>query len=298
MFKDARNLAKLTLCLVPEGPLLIKSREGLDPTRPDMEFVRLKTPYGEALYVPGSSLKGVIRSAIEALLKTMDKSTPPICDPLDPREGACTSQRNKQLKNIPRSGKLPYKDHCDVCKMFGSTELAGRIRVGDLMPWRIEQAAEERKQAVKALDSHLSVRTGVAIDRRTGQAKGGALYELETVCGGEFYGEITMQNIELWQLGLLWLALTRLDDGTLRLGLGKSRGLGRVRLTVERFTFEQFGARALQTGVLYGAGSQDERLEVQVASTGGILGRRFEFRPSDLPVVHDEFIRQAERRYM
>lgn len=166
------------------------------------------------------------------------------------------------------------------------------------MPWRIEQEAKGREQAVKVLDSHLSMRTGVAIDRRTGQAKGGALYKLETVCGGAFYGEIAMQNIGLWQLGLLWLVLDRLDDGTLRLGFGKSRGLGRVRLTVEGFAFEQFGAYTRQSGALCGGDSNDERLEVQVASTGGVLGRRFDFETTELSTVYDGLIRCAEGRYM
>jgi CRISPR/Cas system CSM-associated protein Csm3 (group 7 of RAMP superfamily) len=96
MFKEARNLAKLTLSLAPDGAFLIKSREGLDPTRPDMEFVRLNTPYGDALYVPGSTLKGVVRFATEALLKSIDQLTPPICDPLDLQNGACTSRRSRE----------------------------------------------------------------------------------------------------------------------------------------------------------------------------------------------------------
>jgi CRISPR-associated protein Csm3 len=298
MFKEARNLAKLTLCLVPEGPFLIKSREGLVPTRPDMEFVRLNTPYGEALYVPGSSLKGAVRAATEALLKSIDKINPPICDPLDLRDGACTSQRNKQRRGLRNRDSLPYSAHCDVCKTFGSTELAGRVRFGDLLPWRTVQEAAEREQAVQALASHLSVRTGVAIDRRTGQAKGGALYEMETICGGTFYGEIAVQNVGLWQLGLLWLVLDRVDDGTLRLGFGKSRGLGRVRLAVEHFTFEQFGPFTRITGALHGADSNDEQLAVPATSTGGLLGRRFDFAASELPIVHNGLLHMAERRYV
>jgi CRISPR-associated RAMP protein (TIGR02581 family) len=298
MFKEARNLAKLTLCLAPEGPFLIKAREGLDPTRPDMEFVRLNTPYGEALYVPGSSLKEAVRATTEALLKSVGQLNPLICDPLDLREGACTSARNKQRKGIRRGDSLPYRDHCDACKTFGSTELAGRVRFGDLLPWHTKQNVEERQQAIQTLASHLNVRTGVAIDRRTGQAKGGALYEMETICGGDFYGEIAFQNIGLWQLGLLWLVLDRVDDGTLRLGFGKSRGLGRVRLTVERLTFEQFGPFARTSGTLHGADSNDEQLAVSVASTGGPLGRRFEFAAPELSAVHDGLLRLAEQRYM
>ena len=231
-------------------------------------------------------------------LQSIGKLNPPICDPLDLREGACTSVRNRQRKGVQRGASLPYRDHCDACKTFGSTELAGRVRFGDLLPWRTKQNVEERQQAVKALASHLSVRTGVAIDRRTGQAKGGALYEMETVCGGTFYGEIAFQNVGLWQLGLLWLGLDLVDDGTLRLGFGKSRGLGRVRLTVEQLTVEQFGPFTRSSGALHGADSNDEQLAVSVASAGGPLGRRFEFTTSDLSTVHDGFLRLAEQRYM
>jgi hypothetical protein len=120
---------------------------------------------------------------------------------------------------------------------------------------------------------------------------------METICGGIFYGEIAFQNVGLWQLGLLWLVLDRVDDGTLRLGFGKSRGLGRVRLTVESLTFEQFGPFARTPGVLHGADSNDEQLAVSVASTGGPLGRRFEFAALALSAVHDGLLRLAEQRY-
>ncbi len=59
MHKRLLNEAILSIAIEPHGPILIKAGDkGADPTLPDMEFVRTNgTPY-----LPGSSLKGVIRA--------------------------------------------------------------------------------------------------------------------------------------------------------------------------------------------------------------------------------------------
>ena len=45
----------------PDGPILIKAGDtgAVDPTRPDMEFVRAWYNGQETVYLPGSSLKGM-----------------------------------------------------------------------------------------------------------------------------------------------------------------------------------------------------------------------------------------------
>jgi CRISPR-associated protein Csm3 len=239
MFSTAQNIARIRISLIPEGPFLIKSRDSLDPTRPDMEFVRLTTPLGETPYVPGSSLKGVVRSSMEALLRSL-KTTPEICNPLDLRTG-CVSRDKRDRLNLRRDQKVPLQNVCDVCKTFGNTETAGRVHIGDLLPWEITDTSDIRKERMEALRKSIVPRTSVAIDRRTGGSSGGALFEMETLCGGEFFGEVLIENYGLWQLGLLLLMFHRVDDGTLRLGFGKSRGLGRVRLTVKELVVKQYG---------------------------------------------------------
>ena len=85
-------------------------------------------------------------------------------------------------------------------------------------------------------------RPGVKIDRRTGTAAREALYEVEVVTSGSFFGEMTIRNYQLWQVGLLALVFRDINEGFQRVGAMKSRGLGRVKMTVEELRIEQFGS--------------------------------------------------------
>src|SRR5204862_7823670 len=84
------NEATLSLSLTPDGPILIKAGEGeADPTRPDMSFVRTIRGGEETVYLPGSSLKGVLRAHCERLARTVDsddarrqRGKPLACNPV------------------------------------------------------------------------------------------------------------------------------------------------------------------------------------------------------------------------
>ena len=66
----------LEVKIIPDGPILVKSpQEGtVDPAVPDMSFVRTRSPVsghsGLTVYLPGSSLKGVLRSPWDFVLKS------------------------------------------------------------------------------------------------------------------------------------------------------------------------------------------------------------------------------------
>jgi len=292
MFSQTDNIAKLEISLMPDGPLLVKAREGLDPTHPDMEFVRLTTPYGDSIYVPGSSLKGVVRSAAEALLRALGREA---CDASD--TGGTCPRLKKNLQDR-RTRKLPYDQHCDICKVFGSTDLASRVTFGDLFPWKLEDEEARRIEAVQKLRDHLSVRYGISIDRRKGSVAHGP-FEMEVLCGGTLYGEVIARNYGLWQLGMLLFVIDRIDDGTLRLGFGKSRGLGRVQLKLEKMVVEQFGRLYAETDALKGAGNDGGTLKLppNVPQTDLVLSRRFVLTLDDLKKVKQELIQQFQRRY-
>ena len=266
MFKKLHNQAKISFEVKPITPLLIQSGQtGLDPTLPDMRFIRTKCLWGEEMiFIPGSSLKGVIRSHAEKLLRTMEL---PICEiTTEPCDQAydryCRQLRSYERKrlrekpSLPRQQmvadyvedktsnelpeKSPYAIHCYPCRTFGSTSLSSRTRVVDAYPWRGDMTEGEQKKAVDKVMSGTMVRPGVAIDRKMGSVAHGP-FDFEVVTRGTFYGDIVTRNFQLWQLVLVLIALRDIDEGYEQLGYGKSRGLGRLSLDCSSLEIESYG---------------------------------------------------------
>jgi CRISPR-associated RAMP protein (TIGR02581 family) len=210
VYNQLLNEALLELTISPAGPILIKASEGAgaDPTHPDMEFVRT---LGQ-VYLPGSSLKGVVRAHAERIVRafqTENSDGRGACDPLD-RDASCGSRLRNERRTTVR-----YARSCRICRLFGNTVLASRARFTDAMP-RDALTTEQRN--------------GVAIDRVYGSASGGALFNYEIATEGTFWTRIYLRNFTLAQLALIGLALRDLGEGRVGLGFGKSRGLGQVTI--------------------------------------------------------------------
>src|SRR5688500_50018 len=120
MFKRNDNRAVLRVRLQTVSPLLIRSGEaGLDPGFADLTCVRTHhAQYGTTVFIPGSSVKGVVRSAAESSIrgKRID-NIDGACDPLNSK-ASCASKFN--ARNKPRSEDV-HKGHCLACRTFGST---------------------------------------------------------------------------------------------------------------------------------------------------------------------------------
>lgn len=89
----------------------------------------------------------------------------------------------------------------------------------------------------------LEIRDGVAIDRLTGGAAGGAKYDLEVLTRGEFGTTLDIRNFERWQLGLIALVLRDMEQGLVRVGFGKSRGMGRFRAKITNFRLTYYNQK-------------------------------------------------------
>lgn len=239
MHRQLFNQVKIIIHISPITPLLIKSgMESADPSLPDMNFVRTYNPqYGETVYIPGSSFKGVLRSYSEKILRTLEK---PCCNPSS--NSSCSKDKRSSEKTEKGTGAQLYKDSCFACKMYGSTNIASRVQCTDGYPKEGKYKTEKR--------------TGVAIDRVLGSAMGGALFDLEVVTNGVFICEIFLHNFQLWQLGLIGLTLRDLDDGYLQLGFAKSRGLGRVSAKVKEIEMSYIGKPGFN-GKLWGVGMNE-----------------------------------------
>jgi len=226
MHKTRYNALRLTLEIRPCGPLLIKAG-GLsaDPTLPDMQFVRTYHPgKGETVYIPGSSLKGVVRGFTEKVLRTVNQTNSWrwACPTFPDERGSCA----KRLEEEEDSTAV-YRQSCGACRIFGHTRLKGRVAFTDFLP---------------ATEIKTEIRYGVAISRLSHAVAQGP-FEMEVVVDGAFSGHLFLENYELWQLGLLVLALESMNNGLVKVGFGKNRGFGEVVVTVTEAQVEEAGSQ-------------------------------------------------------
>ncbi len=199
----------------------------LEPAASDLPV--LTDRFGNPL-IPGSSLKGVLRANVEGWLRAFfpdPRWRSFACDRI--ADQACVTRDRKrdivrQHRDDPaEADRLLWKESCWVCRFFGSPWVASKVRIVDLPvegPWHREW---------------LIVRDGVAIDRESETAAPKFKYDFEVVpAGTRFELEIGVENPEAYELGLLIVGRDLLNDGYALLGGGTSRGLGRVRIEVER----------------------------------------------------------------
>ena len=216
MHKRHFNEAVIELTITPTGPILIKAGEGVsDPTKPDMSFVRTLREGRETVYLPGSSLKGVLRAHCERLARTVQGNRVLACNPLHERD-ACGMRLEKE-----QSATEKYRRSCFLCRLFGNTVLSSHFRISDAHPlgqYRVEE------------------RNGVAIDRVFGSVAHGP-FNYETVTTASFQTTLFLRNFTMAQIGLLALALRDLTAERVRLGFAKSRGLGTVTARVDSLVF-------------------------------------------------------------
>ncbi len=258
MLKRMINFAQLDLTIEPIDPLLIKSGQAT-VSGVDMAFVRTYR-FGAAPepFIPGSSLKGVIRSYAEKICRSLRETPVPVCLPYvepgkekngEQGQAACGLRINK-IGRKPMPSADVYRISCPACRTFGSHNFIGRLATSDgyLTP--------AFKQAGNPI---LETRDGVAIDRLTGGPAGGAKYDLEVLTKGTFGTRIEIHNFELWQLGLVGLVLRVMEEGLIRVGIGKSRGLGRIKASVTGFYLTYIGNPQQQLVGIAASCSEKER---------------------------------------
>jgi len=231
MHKTRYNALRLLLEISPHGPLLIKAGGfSANPSLPDMQFVRTyQAEAGETVYIPGASLKGVVRGFVEKALRTLDSRNTwrwacPTFEGKKNEECNCPQrlremgQKEKELE----SWEI-YRSSCGACRLFGHTRLRGRVSFTDLFP----------SGPVKT-----ETRYGVAISRLTHAVAQGP-FEMEVAVSGAFSGQVVLENYELWQLGLLATTVEAMNQGLLKVGFGKNRGFGQVQIVVRQAHIEE-----------------------------------------------------------
>lgn len=205
-----------------------------------MAFVFSRTKAGDRYYLPGASLRGVLRQAAERAIA--ERRPDLIVDPFAASgrhagsDRAILAERERaEIEDVETVADRPdsvriYRETRPIERCFGHTLLRGR--------WSIEDAWPEENRT-----PGVTIRDGVGIDRTTGAARDQIKFDFEALTSGTFTTTLTLVNYELWQLGLLAHALAALDGGDVRLGYGTRRGLGRVRWIVRELAFRWYPER-------------------------------------------------------
>lgn len=214
--------------LVAVDPIHIgtSAKDSLNPVEIDSSV--LKDNMGNPL-IPGSSIKGVVRSYYESVVRSIDVKK--ACDVLD-KYNYCTKEKEEEIHqkglSAAETAELAYKYSCDACRLFGGRELAGKLKFKDCYA-----IIPKGKTAIIT-----EFRDGVGIDRNTGAAKGNAKYDFEIVPKGtKFDFCLIADNLDEKQTKALDFVFEYLQSGEMAVGGMSTRGFGRVKLeNVERKT--------------------------------------------------------------
>lgn len=156
-------------------------------------------------FIPGTSLKGVLRSTFERLLNATGKT---VCEIFGKNMGGC--------------GK------CLVCNLFGGGHKPGMLKIRDA--FLLSDGSSNRERVY--------IRDGVAIDRKTGKSLPGAKYDLEVVeKGTTFEGQMVIENTSTDEghytyLGGLLSLVKFFNEFVASIGAGTSKGLGNIKITL------------------------------------------------------------------
>jgi CRISPR-associated RAMP protein (TIGR02581 family) len=239
MFDIFKNRLEITGTLITVTALRISAGRSTEPIGSDLPVI--KDALGKPL-IPGSSFKGALRSRLESFLRGIDPEL--AANPAIESEWSITNERLKgkngikeeveeELKQYPEKERSAKRDSLLTEKIINETDLASLL-FGS--PW-IASKFQVRDLTVQpdAWFGQYQERDGVAIDRDTETAADGKLYDYQVVpAATPFDFKAVVENAQDWELGLLMIGLHQFETEQIPLGGGRSRGLGVVKLEIDK----------------------------------------------------------------
>ena len=266
MHKSLLNEFRLGLRVsIPEGTQVLvaeaeaEKRPNPDGSRQEVQVTVSVKDRGRA-YLPGSSLKGVLRSRAEFIANTLKNGEGGTCHLFDwletgkplPERPSCGERFKLHLAEVGEK-ELPspqyYKDACPACQLFGHTFLASRLRVTDFTD------PEGGKTSPQQF---------VAIDRVSGGAAAGKTFTQEAVREALFEGQIILKNFSLWQLGWLGFLIQDLQEGLLKIGHKQTSGRGALKVDNQSVEFRTLSPTQVPDGQIWGVGALISALEREI----------------------------------
>ncbi|UUO16833.1 type III CRISPR-associated RAMP protein Csx7 [Dolichospermum heterosporum] len=222
MFDTFKNRLEITGILTTITALRISAGRSTEPIGTDLPVI--KDALGQPL-IPGSSFKGALRSRLESFLRGIDDKF--AANPAIEKEWSITSQQMKELKESFDNDQILTQEIINktdlISRLFGSPWIASKFQVRDftVVPDTWFGQYQERD--------------GVSIDRDTETAADGKLYDFQVVpASTQFEFRAVVENAEDWELGLLMIGLHQFETEQIPLGGGRSRGLGVVKLNIDK----------------------------------------------------------------
>lgn len=186
----------------------------------DAPFIRYED--GRA-YIPGSSLRGHLRSKLEGLI---DLGLQVNKEPLDDLHikglfgYTNLNKTNGDIEKFLNRGYYGKNKKIEEKDLKNYTSMMGKIHIADLV-------IKDNKQEI--------TRDGIAIDRNTGTTKKSAKFDYNIIEDGEFNFTITLENVEDYELDLVHIGLTLIKNDLF--GGKTSRGIGKIELDISEVKY-------------------------------------------------------------
>ncbi len=237
----ARSWVLAEFTLSATGPFLTNDLAQAGRSGFDHAPVLAAYEQGVKPVLPGSSLRGALRSRAERIARTLatlrawDAGSDarsrrdrflticPACNPLTAKTTDPVASCNSQIKTLPKRDRESLEQQgaedklCLACRLFGSPWNGSRLRVEDA-PFVGDNVE------TKVLDF-------LAIDRFTGGGLDTAKFDAVVLWKPAFRVRLFLDNPEPWELGWLALVLRDLHEGLLTVGFGAAKGFGQCTIT-------------------------------------------------------------------